>query len=105
MGNKTGGGNNSSKQRKRRDDDMDVDTVKTTRGKGKGIPKDKRDRLQSEGKCFHCEKKYEPGHMCPKKKEAQKTYNKRNRPTRSIRNSNNDQLVAKLQKELATLQK
>jgi hypothetical protein len=44
MGNKAGG-NNSSKQRKRRDNDMDVDTVKTTRGKGKGIPKDKREHL------------------------------------------------------------
>jgi hypothetical protein len=106
MGNKTGG-NSSSKQRKRRDDDMDVDTVKTTKGKGKGkgISKDKRERLRSEGKCFQCEAKYEPGHMCSKKKEARKAYNDRDRPTRSVENSNNDQLVAKLQRELATLQK
>jgi hypothetical protein len=50
MGNRGGGGNNSSKPRKRRDDNMDIDTVKTTKGKGKGISKDKREHLRSEGK-------------------------------------------------------
>jgi hypothetical protein len=107
MGNKAGGGNNSSKQRKRRDNNMDVDTVKTTKGKGKGkgISKDKRDRLRSEGRCFQCEGKYEPGHMCQKKKEARKAYNDGDKPTRSVGSSNNDQLVAKLQRELATIQK
>jgi hypothetical protein len=77
MGNQRGGGNSSSKPKKRRDNDMDVDTVKTTKGKGKGILREKREHLQSEGKCFHCEKKYEPGHMCQKKKEAQKKWNER----------------------------
>jgi hypothetical protein len=105
MGNKTGGGNNSSKQKKRRDDDMDVDMVKTTKGKGKGIPREKRECLRNEGKCFQCEEKYEPGHMCKKKREAQRTYNNRDKLTRSIESSNNNQLVAKLQKELANLQK
>jgi hypothetical protein len=45
MGNKTGGGNNSSKQKKRRDDNMDVNMVKMTKGKGKGIPREKREHL------------------------------------------------------------
>jgi hypothetical protein len=105
MGNKGGGSSFSKNTKKKRDDDMDVDMVKTTKGKGKGISKDKRERLRSEGKCFQCEKKYEPGHMCQKKKEAQKAYNNRDRPIRSVENSNSDQLVTKLQEELATLQK
>jgi hypothetical protein len=104
MGNKTGGGN-SSKQKKRRDDDMDIDMVKTTKGKGKGISRDKREHLRSKGRCFQCEGKYEPGHMCQKKKEGRRAYNDGDKLTRSVGSSNNNQLVAKLQRELATLQK
>jgi hypothetical protein len=105
MGNKMGNG--SSKQKKRRDDDMDVNMVRTTKGKGKGkgISKNKRERLRNEGKCFQCEGKYEPRHMCSKKKEARKAYNDGDKPTRLVGSSNNDQLVVKLQRELATLQK
>jgi hypothetical protein len=105
MGNRTAKESSSFKQRKRRNDDMDIDTVKTTKGKGKGISKEKRDRLRSEGRCFQCEGRYEPGHMCSKKKEARKAYNDGDKSTRSVGTSNNDQLVAKLQRELATLQK
>jgi hypothetical protein len=76
MGNQRGG-TTSSKLKKRRDNNMDINTVKMTKGKGKGIPREKREHLQSEGKCFHCEKKYEPGHMCQKKKEAQRKWNER----------------------------
>jgi hypothetical protein len=75
IGNK-GGGSNFSKNKKRKDDDMDIDTVKMTKGKGKGISWSKQEQLQSEGKCFHCKKKYEPGHMCQSKKEAQKKWSK-----------------------------
>jgi hypothetical protein len=43
--------------------------------------------------------------MCSKKEEAQKTYNEHDQSTKSVGSSSNNQLVTKLQKELATIQK
>src|SRR5713226_1148579 len=62
-----------SKSRPCQDDAMDVDAIRT-KGPKKGVTKEKRERLAKEGKCFQCFGKWEPGHMCEKKKEAQRTF-------------------------------
>jgi hypothetical protein len=59
---------------------MDVDEVKTYAPK-KGLTKEKRERLTSEGKCWHCYGRWEPGHSCLKKREAQKTFKTKGKKT------------------------
>ena len=77
-GGKSRGGNfrNIDKKqpcRQRADDEMDVDSVRV-RSSTKGLTKEKRERFQKEGKCWHCHGKWEPGHMCTKKREAQRSF-------------------------------
>jgi hypothetical protein len=67
--------------------------------------REKWEHLQSEGKCFHCKKEYEPGYMCQKKREAQKKWSEHDHSTNQVGELSNDQMIPRLKKEMVKLQK
>jgi hypothetical protein len=100
MGGKTRGGfkgNEKKPARRRADDEMDVDIVRV-KGPKVGLTREKRERLTKTGKCWHCYGAWEPGHMCSKKNEAQKTYRKEYKGGDS-----RDKTIRALQAQLAKL--
>src|SRR5713226_7296893 len=82
---------------------MDVDTTTKTIARtstGAKITPDFRSKMQKEGKCWHCWRKWEVGHMCAEKKAAQKEWT---RPKKADDYDARDKKIRALEKELADM--
>src|SRR5713226_8085385 len=82
---------------------MDVDTTTKTIARtstGTKITPDFRSKMQKEGKCWHCRRKWEVGHMCAEKKAAQKEWT---RPKKADDYDARDKKIRALKKELAAM--